>query len=191
MTSFLPEGYEVPKTGGDYMKFQSGDNKFRIMSPVTMGWEYWTEAKKPMRSKEMLKTVPLDADLTRGWPQKHFWAFTVWNFQTKKIEILQITQATIQTALTSLIHNEDWGDPREYSITVNKTGEKLETKYAVLPSPAKPVPADILQAYEEKYINMEALFTGGNPFDEAGESKEVVKDFDVNDVPFDDTEAGF
>jgi len=37
----------------------------------------------------------------------------------------------------------------------------METKYAVLPSPAKPVPEEILKAYEEKYINLDALFTGG------------------------------
>ncbi len=185
--SFLPENYEVPKTiGGGYMKFQQGDNKFRVMSAVTMGWEYWTEDKKPKRFKEMLKTVPLDADLTRGWPQKHFWAFIVWNFQTKQIEILQITQATIQTALTSLIHNDDWGDPRHYSITVNKTGEKMETKYQVLPSPAKPVPEEIVNAYAEKYINMEALFTGGNPFDAADENKTKVVEIDPNDIPFED-----
>ena len=49
----------------------------------------------------------------------------------------------------------------------NRTGEKMETKYNVQPSPAKPVPANILQAYKEKPINLEALFAGGNPFDEA------------------------
>ena len=164
---YLPEGYEVPKNDGDYMKFKAGDNKFRILSPVVMGWEYWTEAKKPVRSKEIFKFVPADADLKRGWPAKHFWAFVVWNFETKKIEILEITQVTIQTALQSLIQNEDWGDPREYSITVNRTGEKMETKYAVLPSPAKPVPAEILQAFQEKPVNLEALFTDGNLFEEA------------------------
>lgn len=186
--SYLPEGYEVPKTGGSgYMKFEQGDNKFRILSSVTMGWEYWTPDKKPKRSKEMFKVVPLDADLHTGWPAKHFWAFIVWNFQTKQIEILEITQVTIQTALQSLINNDDWGDPREYSITVNRTGEKMETKYQVLPSPAKAVPADIAKAYEEKYVNMEALFTGGNPFDEADEKMETVEtsaDTDPNDVPF-------
>ncbi len=42
----------------------------------------------------------------------------------------------------------------------------METKYSVLPSPAKPVPANILQAFKEKPINLEALFSGGNPFEE-------------------------
>jgi hypothetical protein len=98
-----------------------------------MGWWYCTEAKKPVRAREMFKFVPADADLERGWPAKHFWAFVVWNFQTEKIEVLETTQVTIQTAMQSLIQNEDWGDPREYSITVNRTGEKMETKYPVLP----------------------------------------------------------
>jgi hypothetical protein len=187
--TFLPEGYEVPKTsGGGYMKFKQGDNKFRILSPVTMGWEYWTEDKKPKRSKTMFKVVPVDADLHTGWPAKHFWAFVVWNFDTKQIEILEITQVTIQTAMQSLINNEDWGDPREYSITVNRTGEKMETTYTVLPSPAKPVPAEIRQAFEEKYVNLEALFTGGNPFDEADAGKEAVEapsvEINPDNVPF-------
>jgi hypothetical protein len=64
----------------------------RILSAVTMGWEYWTEDKKPKRSKTMFKVVPVDADLHAGWPARYFWAFVVRNFDTKQIEILEITQ---------------------------------------------------------------------------------------------------
>jgi hypothetical protein len=47
---------------------------------------------------------------------------------------------------------------------------KFETgnKDSVVPSPAQPAPEPILKAYQEKPINLEALFTGGNPFEEAG-----------------------
>lgn len=82
------------------------------------------------------------------------------------VEILEITQTTIQTALEELIHSEDWGDPLGYSITVNRKGEGLETEYSVVPSPAQAMP-DALKAYKEKPINLEALFTGGNPFEGA------------------------
>jgi hypothetical protein len=68
--------------------------------------------------------------------------------------------------MEELIHPEEWGDPLGYSITVNRKGENLETEYSVVPSPAKETPADIIQAYKDKPINLEALFTGGNPFDE-------------------------
>src|ERR1700712_421260 len=147
--TFLPEGYEVPKTsGGGYMKFKLGANKFRILSAPIMGWEYWTESKKPVRAKERWTTIPVDADISgkNGWNPKHFWAFVVWNFNATQIEkdgkiinegavqILEITQTTIQTAMEELIHSEDWGDPRNYSITVSRKGENLETEYSVVPS---------------------------------------------------------
>jgi hypothetical protein len=64
----------------------------------------------------------------------------------------------------------------------------MEITYAVSPSPAKPVPADILQAYEEKYISLEALFKGGNPFDEADAGKAAVEasfaEVNPDDLPF-------
>src|ERR1700712_3877831 len=170
MSDFLPEGYEVPKSsGGGYMKFKLGANKFRILSAPVLGYEYWTEAKKPVRAKERWTVIPADADISgkNGWNPKHFWAFVVWNFDTKQVEILEITQATIQTAMEELIHSDEWGDPLGYSITVNRKGEGLETEYSVVPSPAKETPADILKAYREKPINLEALFTGDNPFVEA------------------------
>lgn len=104
--------------------------------------------------------------------QKRFWAFVVWNFDSKAIEILEITQTTIQTAMEELINSEEWRDPLGYSITVNRKGESLETEYSVVPSPAQPTPEGILEAYKAKPINLEALFTGGNPFEEAGISDE-------------------
>jgi len=171
MTNFLPEGYEVPKSsGGGYMKFKQGANKFRILSAPVLGWEYWTESKKPVRAKERWTVIPADADISgkNGWNPKHFWAFVVWNFDTKQVEILEITQTTIQTAMEELINSEEWGDPLGYSITVNRKGENLETEYSVVPSPAQPTPEGILEAYEAKPINLAALFSGANPFEEAG-----------------------
>lgn len=168
MESFLPAGYEVPKSGGGgYMKLKQGANKFRILSMPVLGWQYWTEERKPVRAKERWTVIPTDADIKgeRGWDPKHFWAFVVWNFDDKAIQILQLTQTTILSALQELIANEDWGDPRGYSITINRKGEALETEYSVVPSPAKPTPDEILEFYKEKPINLEALFTGGNPFD--------------------------
>lgn len=147
--------------------FKQGPNKFRILSAPVMGWEYWTESKKPVRAKERWTTIPADADISgkNGWNPKHFWAFVVWNFDTKMVEVLEITQTTIQTAMEELIHSEEWGSPLGYSITINRKGENLETEYSVVPSPAQPTPDAILQAYKEKPINLEALFTGGNPFE--------------------------
>lgn len=100
--------------------FKQGPNKFRILSAPVMGWEYWTESKKPVRAKKRWTTIPADADISgkNGWNPKHFWAFLVWNFDTKMVEVLEITQTTIQTAMEELIHSEEWGSPLGYSITI-------------------------------------------------------------------------
>ncbi len=149
------------------MKLKQGANKFRFLDAPIMGYEYWTEDRKPVRAKDLWKVIPADADISgqRGWNPKHFWAMPVWNFDDKAIQILELTQVTILNALQELIHNEDWGDPRNYSITVTRKGEALETEYSVVPSPAQPTPADIIEAYKAKPINLEALYTGDNPFE--------------------------
>jgi hypothetical protein len=63
--NFLPKGYEVPKgSGGGYFKLKLGANKFRILCAPIIGWEYWTEERKPVRAKERWTTIPADADIS-------------------------------------------------------------------------------------------------------------------------------
>ena len=177
---FSPEGYEVPKTGGAYMKFRPGANKFRILSAPIIGYEYWTEDRKPVRSKTLWKTIPVDADITgeNGWNPKHFWAFVVYNLDEKAIQILEVTQSSILSRLQTLVQNEDWGDPREYNITVTRSGEGLGTKYEVDASPHKPTPPEILADYKEKKIDLEALFEGKSPFEASERNDEIdAKEF--------------
>jgi hypothetical protein len=111
-----------------------------------------TESKKPVRAKSvgpLFRLTLISAGRTVGI-QNIFWAFVVWNFDTKAVEILEITQTTIQTALEELINSEEWGDPLGYGITVNRKGDNLETEYSVVPSPAQPTPTDIIrgEAYQ-------------------------------------------
>lgn len=166
---------EIPKATGNYLKFEQGANKFRIMSEPVMGWEYWTAPKgkekgKPVRSKERPNVIPLDADLKNGWNPKYFWAFVVYNLDAKKIQILEITQSTILAPLQQLVANEDWGDPRQYSITINRKGEGLESEYNLVPSPAKPTPDSVIAQYRDAKVRLELLFEGKDPFDITAES---------------------
>jgi hypothetical protein len=176
-TNWLPGGYEVPKSGGNYLKFDEDTTKFRVMSQPVMGYEYWNGDNKPVRSKEPIKDVPEDARLDDGkFKPKHFWAFVVWNYKDTKLQILEITQATIQRAIQDLVMSEDWGDPRDFDLTVTGKGEGLERKYTVQPSPHKVVPEDAKHAVRETPINLEALFDGSDPF----AAVEITKE----DTPF-------
>lgn len=171
---FLPEGYEVPKTGGGaYMKLKVGPNKFRILSETTTGYEFWTKENKPVRVREYPTSVP---DTIRSDSKiKHFWAFVVWNYAEGAVQILELTQTTLQGPILDLLNSEDWGDPRGYDLTVNRKGEDLETEYTVQPSPQKPLSTLAQKQWESVKVNLDALFTGGNPFEKADDADTVFE----------------
>jgi hypothetical protein len=160
--TFLPPNYKAPeKTGGNYMKLQDGVNKFRVLSEAITGYEYWNTDNKSVRSPLYPASI---SDIRPGDKVKHFWAFVVWNYAESAVQILEITQASIRDELIALQQNVDWGEPFGYDITITKTGQKMETKYSVQPSPHKPAPAEALAKYETMAIDLPKLYSGDNPF---------------------------
>jgi len=179
MNNFLPDGYTKPVSNTNYMKLEEGDNTFRILSSAITGYEYWTVENKPVRSKAYPKETPNAKREKDGSVRvRHFWAFVVFEYRTKSIKIMEITQKTIMDAMYALILDEDWGDVKAYDIKINKTGEGLETKYAVMPKNKTELAHDVKEKYEMTPIHLEALYEGGDPF--GTEIKEATSD----DIPF-------
>ena len=166
MNTFLPEGYQAPVSASGYMKLQDGDNQFRVLSSAITGYEYWTNDNKPVRSPYPFENTPniktVDGKISRV---KHFWAFVVWNYATKAVEILEITQSSIQNAISNLVADADWGDPMAYDIKISRSGAGLETEYAVSPKPAKKIDTEIVAAFGDKKITLEKLYKSENPFE--------------------------
>lgn len=163
---WLPAGYKVPKAPSDYMKLEDGANKFRVMSPVVLGYEYWNTQGKPVRLREFPEVIPADCRVEPkggGKRLKHFWAFVVWNYSVSRQQILEITQSSIQSNIQALVENEDWGEPTGYDITITRKGKDLDTEYSVQPSPHKPVPQAAVEAYRTTKIDLEKLFEGADP----------------------------
>lgn len=176
MKDFLPQGYEPPKAETGYMSLEEGQNKIWILDSALIGWEYWNVDNKPVRMPDSPEDIP--ADIRRnedGEPEriKHFWAFPVWNTKEERVQILEITQKTIQRAITALVNNEEWGSPvQHYPITITREGEKLDTTYNVTPSPVREMPDEILEEWErvqERGFDLSRLYEGGNPFSPDGE----------------------
>lgn len=164
--SFLPKQYEVPESSSSYMKLKQGRNKFRILSSAIVGYEYWNKDNKPVRLKAQPDLIPDDIKLDlQGFPTniKHFWAFVVWNYAENAVQILELTQATIQRGLKIKIDNRE-GKATENDFIVTRTGEGLTTEYDIDVAEASPVPAEAEIAYQSKSIDLNALFTGGDPF---------------------------
>lgn len=158
---FMPKGYELPE-GSGYMKFAVGKNKFRILSSLVTGYEYWTKEDKPVRSKE----EPTDTSDGKVNPKsgkvdiQHFWAVVVWDYETESVKILTIKQKGIQKYILGLVNDPDWGSPKGYDLVVSKEGEGLSTKYTVTANPHKEMPAKVLEAYQEAAIDLEKEMFG-------------------------------
>lgn len=168
MNDFLPEDYEVPQPPSQYMKLQQGQNRFRALSKPIIGYKVWTtneDGKRQPKRFRMDENIPVGI-IEPGESTKHFWAFVVWNYDASSVQILEITQKSIQKALVEYGKNEDYGSMLNYNVTITKTGEKLDTEYTVMPSPPKPLDNVIKEAYEAMNINLEALFDDGDPFSE-------------------------
>lgn len=165
--TFLPENYNVPASPSNYMKFNKGENTFRVLTSAVIGYIYWNVDGKPVRVKQMPKETPIDIRTDdEGKPEaiKHFWAFAVWNENEQKVQILEVTQKSVMNGIKALVDNKKWGDPKGYDITVTKSGEKLTTEYAVMPNPHSPISNLAGEEFMSKNVNLEALFEGGDPF---------------------------
>lgn len=170
---FLPTNYEPPASGGNYMKMVAGKNKVRVLTPAVVGNVFWTgqgENRKPVRRRcgEEIGAHELGID-THGQKEKvkHFWAFAVWNYHANAVQILEVTQATVRDVVQALCEDSDWGDPMGYDISITKTGTGLDTTYAVTPSNKAPTPKNILDALDANRPNLDALFSGADPFNAA------------------------
>lgn len=171
MTDFLPEDYKEPVTDKPYLNLKDYTQvTFRILGPAITGWEYWNTDNKPVRSRSEFTEMPQDIKTEPGKPPKisFFWIMPVWNYDTEKVQVMEITQKTIRSAILELIDNKKWGDVKGYDLTINKKGKGLETEYSVIPSPHSDLPKEAVEAFKESSINLEAMYEGGNPFAPTG-----------------------
>jgi len=100
---FFPnQDYTIP-TSSKYMRLVEGKNKFRVLSSAIVGWEYWNIQDKPVRQQEPFEDMPEDIkhDKDGRVSIKHFWAFVVWNYQEKKVQILELTPAARTASASS------------------------------------------------------------------------------------------
>ena len=167
--------------GGSFFKAVKGNNKILILDEAIEAYSYWTTEMKPVMSRTKFEEpLPEDAQQREkrdkegnvvngadGKPemapakQQYMWIVPVWNFDNQAIEIFQITQKGIRDELVA-IQSSDWGSPiGTYTISLNKTGEGLQTRYKVTPTPItdknKQEIADIVKAYKADPMDVEAI----------------------------------
>lgn len=169
--NFFPsEDYKIPSVS-NYMKFAEGENTFRVLSSAIVGYEYWTTANKPVRSKDAFNGIPEDIKLVKNdrgetVPSQisHFWAFIVWNIDLKKIQILEVKQKGVMQTMQTYIKNPKWGNPREYDFIVTRSGSGFDTDYATTVNPKAPVDERATEMLKKTKVDLELLYQGADPF---------------------------
>lgn len=157
--AFLPNDYEAPEKESNYVKFKDGKTtKFRILSDSITWWVDWKDSK-PIRTK----TKPIK-NVDDKKPAKHFWAFVVWDYESNKCKILEITQATVQSAIMNLYKDSDRWEPTGYDLKVSRKKEWEITKYSVVPSNKSDYTKEMTQAYFDAKIDLDKLFSNEDPF---------------------------
>jgi hypothetical protein len=179
MNKFLPKDYELPESERRYTELEEGANTFRILSPAIIGYAWWVDTKEGGRTPIRVRTaeeVPSEvrnATESQDRP-RHFWAFTIYNYATESIQVLEIKQQTIMRALEALVRNPKWGAPQGYDLTIErvKTGSKgWDVEYNVIPEPPSPLDEGIVELAKSVPVRLEALYDGGDPFAEPEEEE--------------------
>ena len=192
---FLPTNYEIPSADDGYFNIKKqteGDYRFRIMGSPVLGNEFWitlgNEGGKPKKSpvrRRMNENIET-SELEEGEEIHHFWAYVIWNYGAKKIQIMEITQKGIMQGIKGYTRKEKWGSPvgtNGYDIVVTKTGAGMETRYAVTVEPKEKLTPEIMKAYDTTTVNLEALFSNDDPFKVGGEGKELnIDNFDPDSM---------
>lgn len=171
---FLPEDFDgVPESPSSYMRFKSGENKIRIVGSAIVGNELWVSGK-PVRktTKEIFTQDELNnADINKFTGKQktpvYFWAFPVLNYETKKVEILEVTQRKVIEGVEGYLNDPDYGpDPKNYDLVIVRNDESDPVSYSVRAKPPKELPADIQEYVQDEVsgINMKALFEGKDPW---------------------------
>jgi hypothetical protein len=171
MNDFLPKGYETPEVPSNYMEFTEGQNYFRVLSSAIVGYQWWVEngeGRKPVRVRE-LDEVPEEVRnaFNNRESARHFWAFSVYNYQTKAIQVLVLKQQTIMRAIEAFAKNPKWGNPKNYDLIVEKvkTGSReRDVEYNVVPEPPTPLDPAIEELASNVPVRLEALYAGEDPF---------------------------
>lgn len=141
--------------------------KFRVLSEFIHGKSVWgdKDGKRIVTRRRLGESMPVSAigiNKYTGEPElvKQFIAAVAYNYTNQQVEIFETDKSKIIGQIVAIEADEDWGDSRNFDLSISKTGEGKETKYTVLPANKGAFQGDV----KWNDIKLEALYTGENPF---------------------------
>ena len=197
---FTPDKFAESQVG-NYMKFEEGQNRIRILEKPITGYVYWEDAEGNLVPKNEMAGKGGKPVRVKSWEgltnaqrgaMKGFAAMVVWNYQAERIQILEIKQVGIMNALEALSLSKSWGDVTSFDIVITKTRTGInptDVEYSVMHEPKEPVSKEIKEAYKEAHIDREALYRGEDPFGVEKTEPEGLEEVDLDDLNLEDLDA--
>jgi len=152
--------------------------KVRVLSDFITGKSIWVRNtdpnaksdRKPFRLAQgesapvsIMDQVAINKFTGKPESWKQFIAAVVWNYADEQVEIFETDKSPLIERISELEDDEDWGDSKSYDLGITKTGTGKETRWSITPSNK----ASFKCPVEWKQVNLNALLSGENPFDEA------------------------
>jgi len=197
---FTPDKFAESQVG-NYMKFEDGQNRIRILEKPITGYVYWEDAEGNLVPKNEMAGKGGKPVRVKSWEgltnaqrgaMKGFAAMVVWNYKAEKVQILEVKQVGIMNALEALSLSKSWGDVTTFDIVITKTRTGInptDVEYSVMPEPKEPVSKEIKEAYKEAHIDLEALYRGEDPFGVEKTEPEGLEEVDLDDLNLEDLDA--
>ena len=150
--------------------------RFRVLTPVSVGWEVWGTDDKPHRAKTKAELASVELRDDRFNPgkkeqPKETWAVGVVDVDAQMVKVWTFALATVKNAFRSV--TAEWGSPFDYDL-VCKQGKASDGKtvYSLTVHPSGKTPlagagADEWAAMKAAGFDLEAVWTGGDPFPSA------------------------
>lgn len=180
--------YNIGK--GGFWRFETGDNRFRLLGGYEPYGSHWIQADG--RSYICIGKDKGCKHCEKG--NKPTAKFLMWVFdrKTKEVRLAQTGYQVIKQ-IGVLALSDDWafdGTP-DYDMVIKKTGEKLDTEYALTPTPDKTQLTEEEQALvNEKVKDLKEIIgkmkekAGGSADDNSGEPPPEHEEINVEEIPF-------
>jgi hypothetical protein len=165
MSEFMNEGFlegvqsePIVAEGSFFFKPEVGSTTIRLMTKPFQFYTVWG-LRDGERVKHAHRTiVGLKEFETAEDKVKMTWGLVVWNYAEGKLMAWELTQKTIINQFITLANAGTSMMDRD--LTIIRTGEKLLTKYQVVPAAPGQTEAGVIEAMADSVINLDGFVDG-------------------------------